>query len=106
MSGVNAGKFSGTAAALGTVGNTAGKAIVFQITAGGAETVSVTGLISNGVASSKILCYDLLDGALHSTVDMASGTYFIPQIFTANLIFLGSAAVESKVVDFILSDVS
>ncbi len=107
MSGVNSGRLtgaSGTAAAIGTIGNTAGKAVVFKVTAGGAETVSVTGSIVGSVVSSKIMCYSLLTGVLHSTVDMASGTYFIPQITTGNLIFLGSAATEVKTVDFLLSD--
>jgi hypothetical protein len=103
MAGVNSGAFSGTAAAVGTVGNTAGKAIVFRVVTSGAETVSITGLIAGSVVTDKIMCYSLVTGALHSTVDMADGVYYIPQVVAGSLIFLGSGAADTKTITFLVS---
>jgi len=104
MANTMTGKFSGTAVALGTIKDTAGKTVLLKITAGGAETVSVTGSVAGSAVSSKIVCYSLLTGALHSTVDMGSGSYYIVNCPTGNLMLLGSAAVEAKVVDFIVTE--
>lgn len=104
MAAVNSGTFSGTAAALGSVKLASGKGIVFTYTTNGAETLNVTGAVANAIVSSKIMCYSLVTGALHSTVDMVAGTYFIPQVFTGSIIFTGSGSSDAKVVSFHLSN--
>lgn len=100
----NHGTFTGTAAAMGTINGTSGRNIVIKITVGGAETVSITGAIHSTTVSGKIMLKSLLTGALHSTVDMASGTYFIENCPVDSLIFLGSAAVETKTVEYSFYD--
>ena len=97
----NVGAFTGTAAALGTVTNTAGRSIIFKYTTNGAETVSLSGIVAAAVASTgKIMCYSLATGALHSTVDMVAGTYYIPVIYTDTLVFTGSSTSDAKVITY------
>lgn len=100
----NHGVYTGTAAALGTVTGTIGRAIVFKVVTSGTETVSVTGNIHSTTVSSKIMCYSLATGALHSSADMDDGTYYIPECYTENLIFLGSAASDTKTVSYLMHD--
>lgn len=100
----NNGAFTGTAAALGTITGTQGRGIVFKVVTSGTETVSVAGLISEAVASSKYMCYSLLTGALHSSADMDDGTYFIPRIYTHDLTFTGSSTSDTKTVTYRMID--
>lgn len=100
----SSGVFSGTAAALGTVEGVLGRTVVVKIVTSGTETVSVTGMISGSTVSSKIMFYDLADGALHSSADMDDGTYFLPKCPVATLIFLGSASSDTKTVTWRWTD--
>lgn len=100
----NNGVFTGTAAALGTLTNVEGRGIVFKVVTSGTETVSITGLISATTSSSKIMCYSLLTGALHSTTDMDDGTYYLPVVFTTTLTFTGSSTSDTKTVTYRLVD--
>ena len=100
----NTGVFTGTAAALGTVTGARARSIVFKVVTSGAETVSITGTIRGSTVSSQIMCYNLATGALHSSVNMDDGTYFLPLIFTDDLIFLGSAGSDTKTVTFRIGD--
>lgn len=98
------GVLTGTAAALGTVGEVAGKSVVFKYTTNGSETVSVTGQISGSTVSAKIMFFDLNTGALHTDDDMAAGTYFLPVCPTGTLIFLGSGTSDTKTVTWRWTD--
>lgn len=100
----NTGVFTGTAAALGTVTGSRARSIVFKVVTSGTETVSITGTIRSSTVSSKIMCYNLATGALHSSTDMDDGTYYLPAIYTDDLIFLGSGASDTKTVTFRIGD--
>ena len=104
MAAPNSGVFTGTAAALGTITGTLGRSVVFKVVTSSTETVSVTGTIKGAAVSSQIMCYSLATGALHSSVSMDDGTYYIPQIYTDDLIFLGSGASDTKTVTFLIGD--
>ena len=100
----NNGAFTGTAAALGTITGTTGRGIIFKVVTSGTETVSVAGLISGTVSSADYMCYNLATGALHSSVNMDDGTYYIPRIYTHDLTFTGSSTSDTKTVTYRLGD--
>lgn len=100
----NTSVFTGTAAALGTVTGARARSIIFKYVTSGSETVSITGTIKDGTASSKIRCYDINTGALATSSDHAAGTYFIPLIFTDDLIFLASGSSDTKTVTLRIGD--
>src|ERR1700675_4244897 len=103
MAAPNSGVFGlQTAAALGTITGTLGRSIVFNVITSTSETVSITGTVKASAVSSKIMCYSLATGALHSSADMDNGTYYIPQIFTDSLIFLGSGTSDDKTVTWLI----
>jgi hypothetical protein len=94
-----------TAAALGTINGVRGKRVTVKIVTSGVETVSVTGQVAPGVASTgKIMFYSLVTGALHSTVDMDDGTFYLPRCMVDTLVFLGSGAADTKTVVVNISD--
>jgi len=100
----NTGVFAGTAAALGTVTGTRGRSVCFKVVTSGSETVSITGLINGTTVSSQIMCKSLLTGALHSSVNMDDGTYYLEKVYTDNLIFLGSSTSDTKTVTYLFVD--
>ncbi len=101
----NQGSMTGTAAALGTIQGCRGKGVIFKYVTNGSETVSVTGIVGGAVASTgKIMCYALITGALHSTVDMAAATYYVPYCYTDNLIVTASGSSDTKTVTYCVMD--
>lgn len=98
------GVLTGTAAALGSISGTAGKKVLIKVVTSGAETVSVTGIISGTTVSSKIMFFSLATHAVHSSADMDDGTYYLENCYTESLIFTGSAASDTKTVTYKIID--
>jgi hypothetical protein len=93
-----------TAAALGTVNGVRGRKAIIKIVTSGVETVSVTGEVVPGQASSQIMWKSLATGALHSSVSMDDGTYYLDFVYTDTLVFLGSGAADTKTVHIAIFD--
>lgn len=92
-----------TAAALGTVNGTLGKRVSIKVVTSGAETVSCTGALKDAV-SAQVMFKSIATGALHSSVAMDDGSYYLDFCPVESLIFLGSGAADTKTVTVVVYD--
>lgn len=94
-----------TAAALGTLTGVRGRGVVFKVVTSGTETVSVSGVVAGTTATTgSIMAYNIATGALHSSVAMDDGTFYIPKIYTNSLTFTGSGSSDTKTVTYSFVD--
>lgn len=93
-----------TAAALGTITGTLGKKVSIKVVTSGTETVSTTGALKDVATAGKIMWKAMLTGALHSSVDMDDGAYYLDSCPTESLVFLGSGASDTKTVTVVVYD--